>query len=258
MDDATLARLEHENMVEWLRICAAQVDGSVIRVDRGIGTYLTGLPARLFNQILVLDNDAAAIALDAAVATARERQDRFCVVLRRGADDRFAPGMADLGLVLEEDVLPGMALYPIPSAGAKTSTGLDIRIVRDAAGLDDHIRTAAIGFGFPESIARAIIGEELWAREGCTVYVGYDDGEPVTTGFSVRTGRTLGVFTIATVPSERGRGHGAAMTVRLAADGAAAGCDVAALQASDMGRPIYERLGYRLIVEYDVYIEPKA
>ena len=31
----------------------------------------------------------------------------------------------------------------------------------------------------------------------------------------------------------------------------AAGCDVAILQASEMGRPIYERLGFRTVVEYD-------
>jgi hypothetical protein len=39
------------------------------------------------------------------------------------------------------------------------------------------------------------------------------------------------------------------------ADGAAAGCDVAALQASSMGRPIYERLGFRMAVRYIGYVE---
>ena len=258
VDDATLARLEHENMIGWPRVFTGQVAGSLARIDRGIGTYLTGLPAPLFNQIIVVDDDAIDDAMGAAVATARDRQARLCVVLRRGADDRFAHVVADLGLVPDERVMPGMALHPIPSTIDGVDDGFDIRVVRDAAGLEEHVRTAAEGLGFSESIARAALGEELWIRVGCTVYVGFDDDAPVSAGFSIRTGRTLGIFTIATVPAARGRGHGSAMTARAIADGLAEGCDVAALQASDMGRPIYEWLGFRLVQEYDIYVEPRA
>jgi hypothetical protein len=48
------------------------------------------------------------------------------------------------------------------------------------------------------------------------------------------------------------------MTVRVALDGRAAGCDVAALQASEMGRPIYERLGYRTVVRYRAFVDPET
>jgi hypothetical protein len=47
------------------------------------------------------------------------------------------------------------------------------------------------------------------------------------------------------------------MTLRIVADGAAAGCDVAILQATPMGYPVYERLGFRTVVEYDGFIEPE-
>ncbi len=47
------------------------------------------------------------------------------------------------------------------------------------------------------------------------------------------------------------------MTARVAADGASAGCDVATLQASEMGYPIYERFGFRTVVEYMGYAEPR-
>ena len=48
------------------------------------------------------------------------------------------------------------------------------------------------------------------------------------------------------------------MTARVAADGVAAGCDVAMLQASEMGGPVYERMGYRSVVEYMGYVEPET
>ena len=72
----------------------------------------------------------------------------------------------------------------------------------------------------------------------------------------VRTGSTIGVYTISTIPDARGRGYATTMTRRVAADGVRAGCDVAILQASDMGLPIYERLGYRTVIEYMGYVEP--
>ena len=191
------------------------------------------------------------------MATLRERRNPFVVSLRRGLDDRFIRLMADLALELPADhgPLPGMALVPIPDWDPPSVEGLDIRPVADAAGLEDHIVTAAAGFGMPEAMLRSIVALDLWRKPGRTVYVGYVDGEPVTTGLGARTGRTIGVYNISTIESARKRGYGEAMTARVAADGLAAGCDVATLQASDMGRPIYERLGYRTVVEYDWYGE---
>jgi hypothetical protein len=70
-----------------------------------------------------------------------------------------------------------------------------------------------------------------------------------------RTGGVVTVLTGLPMEAARRRGYGAAMTARAVADGVVAGCDVAALQASEMGRPIYERLGFRTVVRYAAYVE---
>jgi GNAT superfamily N-acetyltransferase len=257
MDDATLARLEHVNMLDWLRIAFAQVPGAIVRFEDGVAVAATGLPAPFFNQI-VTDDGASPEAVAGSVALLRERGARFCVVLRRDQDAHLRALMAELGLALDEHVMPGMALDPIPPDLPTDAPGLELRLVRHADSLRDHALVAAHSYGFPEAVALAFIGDELWTREGATVYTGYADGRPVTSGFSIRSGDTLGIFTIATEADARGRGFGAAMTGRLIADGAAAGCTVSALQASSMGRPIYERLGFRLVQEYEIYVEPRS
>jgi GNAT superfamily N-acetyltransferase len=258
VDPQALAALEHDNMIETMTRGAAGAPGSLVRRSRGVALFATGLPIRLFNQVVVEDESANADGIVAGVVVMRERSERFVVHLRRGPDDRFVPLMADLGLVLRDGdtAMPGMALHPLPPASPVVVAGHDIRQVEDATGMEDHIVTAAVGFGMPEDMIRAFVAADLWQQPGRAVYVSYTDGQPVTTGLGVRTGRTIGVYNIATIESARRHGLGAAMTARIAADGAGEGCDVAILQASPMGLPIYERLGYRTVVEYDGYVEP--
>ena len=261
MNPSELGGLEHENMIEALALAGDNAEGALIRHADGVVLIATGLPIRLFNQVIVERDEPGPDAVAAAVATTRARGDRFVVNLRVGADDRLIPLMDDLGLVRlsDEPWMPGMALHPIPAGGVSApGPGHEIRQVTDESGIEDHIRTAAAGFEMPEFILRGIVTPALAGRPGVAVYVGYKDGEPVATGLGVRTGRTIGVYNIATIPAARRRGYGAAMSTRIAVDGAAAGCDVAVLQASDMGYLIYERLGYRTVVRYMGYVDPAS
>jgi GNAT superfamily N-acetyltransferase len=151
-----------------------------------------------------------------------------------------------------------MALYPARlDEGPRPAGDIEIIQVTDDAGVDDHVRTAAAGFELPEAILREIMSTKTANDPDLALYVGYAGGQPVTTGLGLRTGPTIGVYNISTVPAARGRGYGAAMTRRVANDGVRAGCDAAILQASEMGRPIYERLGYRTVVQYLGFGEPQ-
>ena len=258
MDFQVLARLEHENMVEALVIVGAQAPGALVTRADGVALIATGLPLRLFNQVLIEGKTVAPEAIEAAVATTRARGDRFVVNLRAGTDDTYLPLVAELDLVpmSADPWMPGMALHPLPAhATAAPAPGHEIRRVTDGPGVRDHILTAAAGFEMPVDWVEAIMSEALAVRPEVAVYVGYTDGHPVSTGLGIRTGRTIGIYNIATLETARRRGHGAAMTMRIVDDGAADGCDVAILQASDMGRPIYERLGFRTVVEYVGYVD---
>jgi GNAT superfamily N-acetyltransferase len=251
VDDGALARLEHENQLEWLRLTFGHVPDALIQTDGGVSIFATSIPHPFFNQI-VTDEGATEGELTRAVKTIQRRGERFYVVLRHPQDEALRAVAAGLGLKDDDDVLPGMAVEPIRPAEAAPEE-LNIHVVRDAGALDDHI-VALAGFGFSDALVRAFIGDELWLLPDTTTYVGYVGGEPVVAGLGVRTGRAMGIYSISTVEAARRRGYGAAMTERILADGAAAGCDVGVLQASSMGRPIYERLGFRLVQEYRIFI----
>jgi GNAT superfamily N-acetyltransferase len=260
VDVTALASLEHANMVGAMSLIAGNVDGAMVRQTDDVAILSSGLPFILFNQVIVAGDAATPRALAAGVRVMRDRGSPFVVNLRVGADDAFAGVARELGLVplSEQPWMPGMAMHPVAAEPAVDTPAFEIRRASDAAGIEDHIRAAAIGFEMAEDLIRAIVVPSLLDREDVAIYVGYADGKPVATGLGFRTGSTIGVYNIATVKGSRGRGYGEAMTRRVVADGVAAGCDVAILQSSEMGFPIYERLGFRTVVEYMGYVEPPS
>jgi GNAT superfamily N-acetyltransferase len=258
MANDDLSALEHENWIGYLTGVVRCTSRATVTRAGGSVTILTGLPFDWFNQVLVEHAEATPDGVLAAVARAREQGDPFVVRLRVGIDDRFVPTLGRAGLEPGEASTPGMVAFPIDHdlIGRASPPELEIRRVTDAGGIDVHCRVVTAGFGSDPAVALGTVCPDLLGRGDCVVYVGHVDGSPVVSGLGWRTGRTIGVYSIATVPSARRRGFGAAMTARVVADGVAAGCDVAALQASEMGRPIYERLGFRTVIRYAEYVDP--
>ena len=255
-----LAALEHENWIAYVTGVVSCTNSATVMRAGGVVTVLTGLPMDWFNQVLIEREEATPAGVLAGVAQAREPGDHFVVRLREGIDDRFIPTLTQAGLAPtgEETSMPGMVAFPIDNdaIAERAAPELEIRQVTDVAGIDAHRHAMTAGFGSAPAIALGTACPDLLERRECVVYVGYADGDPVVSGLGWRTGRTLGVYSIATIESARRRGYGAAMTARVVADGVVAGCDVAALQASEMGRPIYERMGFRPVVTYTAYVDP--
>jgi GNAT superfamily N-acetyltransferase len=265
LDDRALALRVHENVVA--AFCAAGSTMAGGHVDRlpGVAVVGTGLPLLLFNQVLVSDDgtppDATSSSIRAGAAIFAARGKRFSLTLRGGIDDAYRAVIDELGLVaLEESPwMPGMAMHPLAAPGGEPPpAGHEIRRVDGPGGLADHAAVLADGFGMPIEWASAFAIPAMLAVPGVAFYVGYQDGVAVTSGLGVRVGATIGVYNIATVESARRRGLGAAMTQRVVDDGAEAGCDVAILQSSEMGQPIYERLGFRVVSEYFGFTPPRV
>jgi GNAT superfamily N-acetyltransferase len=262
MTDEELAALEHENWIAYLTGVAVCTTQTGVTHAGGVLTLLTGLPFDWFNQILIEGEEATPDDLLAAVAEARERRNEFVVRLRDSTDDRFIPTLTKAGLepTGPETSTPGMVAFPIEheAIAVHAASELEIQRVTDAAGIDAHNQAVTAGFGADPAVAPGIACPDVLDRPQCVVYVGYAAGARVVSGLGWRTGRTIGVYSIATIESARRRGYGAAMTARVVADGVIAGCDAAALQASEMGHPIYERLGFQTVVRYASYADPVA
>lgn len=77
------------------------------------------------------------------------------------------------------------------------------------------------------------------------LFVGRFDGEPVSSSLAFVGGGAVGLYGVGTAPTHRGRGFGGAISAAAVEWGRARGQRVAVLQATEMGTPVYHRLGFR-------------
>jgi GNAT superfamily N-acetyltransferase len=134
--------------------------------------------------------------------------------------------------------------------------GLQIRRVESDRDLAAFRTVISRGFGMELEGVTRFVRADLMRDAEVECYLGILDGEPVASSTLVYSGRVAGVYNVATMPEARRRGFGEALTWHAIGRGAAYGCDMAALQASEMGRPIYERMGFRLVSPYKTFHRP--
>jgi GNAT superfamily N-acetyltransferase len=111
------------------------------------------------------------------------------------------------------------------------------------------------GFGFSadfeEPVRRLLEGFD---PEQLVNVVATLDDEPVGCGSLWITGETAGLYNVAVLDEARQRGVGYAVTSALLDEARARGCTESVLQATRLGRPVYERLGYVVVCRVPQYV----
>lgn len=121
---------------------------------------------------------------------------------------------------------------------------LHVGTVRDEEGLAHFQRLAFESFGYPVEIAPIALTQDLIALPHATAFVGYVNGEPACCSMILQTGEVTGIYWVGTLASHRKLGLGAAITAHAVNAGLARGSKKVCLQASNMGFPVYQRIGF--------------
>ena len=133
-----------------------------------------------------------------------------------------------------------------PAGAPLPETPAELRIVPVA---DDETAFAfehVLAYGYPAPQMQpvtepTVLPPAARVAPGWHHFVGYVDDKPVTAGSAYEGDNLVRVDNIATLDEARGRGYGLAITAAATSVNAD---KPATLIASDLGRPIYERLGY--------------
>jgi len=244
----------HENFIEGYESVSRVVPEGKVEQIGGLTAVRSGMPGPSFNVVFGLNHPKSMAQVKEGIKRLFLRTNtEFQIVTLPETLDELEPLILEMNLTERED-FPGMVLDPIPEASPSPTKGFEIRQVRGSEEIADLLRTGASGFGTPPNYfdvwkAGILSGASVPWSQGAN-YLGYVGVKPAATSIRIRTGDIAGIYFVSTLPEFRRRGYGEAMTRRAIADGRTTGCTLGYLQASKMGRPIYERMGFRVMEEY--------
>jgi GNAT superfamily N-acetyltransferase len=249
-----------ENLRESFRVIAASRGPGEIRELHGVSIASAGVAFQMFN----------AAFLSAPVGTEKELTQRILLPslhfdtrglewaywvcedwMEPRARRRSRQVFERQGLRHSVD-LPGMVADRILPP-VKPLPRIDVRRVAGNGTREAFCAIGSVCFHVPISWFREVFeGESVW--KGFAGYVGYVDGEPVSTAAIVLGGGAIGVYNVATMPGHQRHGYGEAV-MRCALDDARRehGPLKSILQSTPAGQRLYERMGYRTVTSVAVY-----
>lgn len=254
MDDVTpalmVAAVEANNAAFYRS--TGRAAGAEERADADVHWILGTSPVPAHNSVVRanLPSDAA----DAIIAEVRDR------LQARGVAGAWhlTPSMrpTDLGVRLAAHGFAyrgdqiGMAadLRQLPAA-RPLPPGCDLVRVRDDAMLSAWRSVMGQGLGGTARVLDWV--EDTFRRigydddTGWRHLLGYVHGQPVASASMLCDDGVAGIYFVATIPAARRQGIGYGITHAALQDALARGCSVGVLTSSELGRPVYERLGFR-------------
>lgn len=152
------------------------------------------------------------------------------------------------------DDTPGMAVdLQALNESIQKVDGFEIKVVQDDESMRIWAHVFVQGYGLPESLGALIF--DSWGKLGFDLpvrnYIGYLSGEPVTTSCLFLGGGAAGIYSVSTLPEVRGKGIGAAITLRPLQEARKMGYRIGVLQSSDMGINVYKRLGFKHVCQIE-------
>jgi ribosomal protein S18 acetylase RimI-like enzyme len=243
------------SVIEAYRRLARGSERGAIEEHDHVISIVTGMPVAAFNPTFIVQRPRDIAGAFGRVHDFYARRGHQGVVHASGDTARsIAEPARAAGLVAGHGipchVLPLLDITPPPRVA------LEVQRVGDAAALAQYNDLLAEVFELDAQALAAIFEPWLLELPGIACHLGHVDGLPVATAMSCCIDDVAVVFNIATLPSHRRRGIGEAMTWRAVEDGLEQGCDVAFLQASTAGRPLYERMGFRHVTDVQTWSLP--
>jgi ribosomal protein S18 acetylase RimI-like enzyme len=232
-----------ERMLESMRVFFRSVPpssegGRVVELDGVIAGVTPAVPERsLPNSVIYKDEDDLVRALDNLARLYDEAGVFAWTVWTPEYHERARQALADAGHKLDaspEAMIADLAELEAPRDGDPQPdpepTAEKLGVINDLA------------YGTGDAFQRMLGSGRLDPGQ---TWIAHVDGEPAASVVTQDHDGDCSVWWVATVPEARGRGLAPGLMRRALAAGADRGCEVTTLQATKVGQPVYERLGYR-------------
>ncbi|HVE67049.1 MAG TPA: GNAT family N-acetyltransferase [Solirubrobacteraceae bacterium] len=227
----------YERMLDSMEAFFGRVAERTIGPDGVLAAVTPSIPDRsVFNSVVYRDPEALLAARDELEAAYLEAGVQAWTVWTPEGDTAMARGLEAAGHVL--DAWPEAMAAPLA----------DLDVARGAEGLDwergpqliaEMCSVLEEAFHWPAGPAARRMA---WMEE---VYVARDGGVPVACVAAMHVDGDCAIWNVGTREAARGRGLATGLMRQALLDAREAGCETTTLQATQLGRPVYRRVGYR-------------
>lgn len=234
-----LDRMRRSMRAAWTGAAAGSAGGRVIERDGVLAMVLPAIPERsVFNSVLYEEPEGLARMLP---ELAREYEDagvNAWTVWLPEHDSGSAALLASAGHEL--DANPRAMALRLDALGELDSS--DLEWTSDGS-LEEMKRINDVAYGYERGTFERGLGatpEGTWR-----IYEARLEGEPASVLATTEVEGDCGIWWVATVPEARGRGLSRDLLTVALAEARERGLETSTLQATKLGRPVYERVGYR-------------
>lgn len=223
--------------------------------DHRFVRLVTGEP-HPFGNFACMGDPTDLEAMNAAIGPLLECRAPCAVIFTGSVPDAAAQDLAASGF-LRHGGLPTMAIEIEKLNSTSMPAGYTFARVDGAAHRDAWTDVFARGYGLPLGVAavmsRGINGKT--AEDSPLQYFWIlKDGSPVATSMLYLKDGVAGIYCVATLPEERGKGLGAFATAEPLRIVQGIGYRVGVLQSSEDGHPVYRRIGFTDYGELPLFV----
>lgn len=214
-------------------------DGHALELDGVTAAVVPACPNRsVVNCVVYSDAAALSDALEQLAAEYERAGVRAWTVWVPEQDEEAARLLADAGHRL--DARPAAMVGDLDDLEPASAAGMELDLIEPE--MSEAARVNDVAYGFPGDFERAF---SKLPPEPAWLYLARVDGVPACTVLTYEEDGECGVYLVATLPDARGRGVATALMNHALAEAKRRGCATTSLQATQRGRPVYLRMGYR-------------
>jgi GNAT superfamily N-acetyltransferase len=253
----SMGPLVEELAVRHIDICFRDlIRGPAAEVTGGSFRLLTG-EAHPFGNIALISQVDDLRVVEEVVDSFVAASIPAAVLLLRRPDTAIEVLLNSKGFA-SHGASPAMAADTNALQPGALPAGYDFHRVRGPAESGQWVQAVAEGYPIPSSMARLFSPESLGAdtEPGASVqfFVILRDGRPVSASMMYLAAGVAGMYFVATVPDERGKGLGSYVTAEPLRIARRLGYGVAVLQASPQGETVYRKLGFEQYASVPVFL----
>jgi GNAT superfamily N-acetyltransferase len=261
IDFSTSQLVERAIKSNWenFHYCLSRSPTVELSIGRYLTWFVTNVPDHFLNLVVCTDLQAQGMdeLIEDALAHFRSLHvQKISWLAREGTlSQDVRKSLESHGFTFNESGFEMAAdLTSLPEA-PHLPAGLEIRQVLTGQELRQWIHVASTGFGLSREWEP--VWYDFFTLAACEMpfrtYLAFLDGRPVGTSQLFTSAGVAGIYNVTCLPEARRRGIGAAVTHAALLDASAMEYRVAILQASQLGHPVYRRLGFQDFGRLGIY-----